>query len=87
MSTIIEICGWIGSLSYAIYSIPQVIKTIKEGKTNNISLAMVLLLLIGALFNILYILPEITSPLFYNFLSTFICMLIIIKYYFFPRKS
>ena len=82
----IELCGWIGSLSYFFYSIPQAIETVYKGKTNGISALMILLIVFGALFSMLYILPEISSPLFFNFLGTFICALIICKYHFFPRK-
>ena len=82
----IEVCGWIGSLSYFFYSIPQAIDAIRNGKTDGISSLMLLLIVSGAFFSMLYILPEISSPLFFNFLGTFICALIICKYHFFPRK-
>ena len=83
----IEICGWIGSLSYASYTIPQAVEAVRTGETNGISALMIFLIMFGAFFSILCILPDVTSPLLYNFLSAFICASILCKYYFFPRKK
>ncbi len=84
---LIEICGWIGSVSYSSYSIPQAIEAIRVGRTDGISVLMILLIIFGAFFSILCILPDITSPLFYNFLSALVCGTILCKYHFFPRKK
>ena len=83
----IEVFGWIGSLAFALYSIPQALEGIRQGKTQGMSRGTILLILFGAFFSLLYILPDITSPLFYNFLGTFICGLIICRYHFFPRQK
>ncbi|MBE6450076.1 MAG: PQ-loop repeat-containing protein [Alphaproteobacteria bacterium] len=83
----IEVCGWIGSLSYFFYSLPQTVETVYNGKTNGISTLMILLIILGSFFSLLCILPDITSPLFYNFLGTLVCALILCKYHFFPRKK
>lgn len=87
MDNVIDICGWIGSISYAIYSLPQAIYIYRKGKTENLSSTMIILLLVGALCSLIYILPDFVSPLFYNFFVSFICSLIIFKYHFFPRKN
>jgi len=87
MIDVIDICGWLGSGSYAIYSIPQAIYVYQQGKTDNLSSAMIILLMIGSLCSLIYILPDCLSPLFYNFFISFICSVTIFKYHFFPRKK
>ena len=83
----VEICGWIGSVAFALYSIPQAIEAIRQGRTQGLSRGTILLIVFGAFLSLLYILPDIKSPLFYNFLGTFICGLIISRYHFFPRQK
>ncbi len=86
MQYFIDACGWIGSLSYSIYSIPQAIDAIRYGKTEGLSNGMVLLLFFGALCSLVYILPDFSSPLFYNFSISLIASSTIMRYHFFPRK-
>lgn len=84
---LIEICGWIGSLSYAIYSIPQAVDALKLGYTKGLSSSMVILLFGGGACSLIYILPDTESPLFYNFLVSVMCSSTILRYHFFPRKK
>lgn len=84
---IMEICGWIGALSYAIYSIPQATYAIKLGYTKGMSSSMVILLFGGGFCSLIYILPDTSSPLFYNFLVSVMCSSTIMRYHFFPRKN
>lgn len=83
---LIDICGWIGALSYSIYSIPQAVDAFRIGRTEGLSSGMVLLLFFGALFSLIYILPNFSSPLFYNFSISLIAASTIFRYHFFPRK-
>jgi uncharacterized protein with PQ loop repeat len=87
MQYFIDTCGWIGSLSYSIYSIPQAIDALRCGRTEGLSNGMVLLLFFGALCSLIYILPDFSSPLFYNFSVSLIASSTIMRYHFFPRKS
>ena len=84
---LIELCGWIGALSYSIYSIPQAVYAIKIGYTRGLSTGMVLLLFFGGVFSLIYILPDISSPLFFNFSLSVVCSSTILRYHFFPRKK
>ena len=84
---LIDLCGWIGSLSYSIYTIPQAIDTFRTGRTNGLSTGMVFLLFFGSLCSLIYILPNFTSPLFYNFSVSLIASSTILKYHFFPKKG
>lgn len=84
---IIEICGWIGALSYSIYSIPQATSAIHLGRTQGLSSGMVVLLFGGALCSLIYILPDTSSPLFYNFGLSLISATTIFRYHFWPRKK
>ena len=83
---LVEICGWIGALSYAVYCIPQSWDAYKKGHTEGLSSYMVLLLFLGALFSFLYILPDVSSPLFYNFSLSLVTSSTLLRYHFFPRK-
>ena len=85
--SIIDICGWIGSLAYAVYSIPQAIDALRYGRTEGLSNGMVLLLFFGALCSLIYILPDFSSPLFFNFSVSLMASSTIMRYHFFPRKS
>ena len=87
MSNIIEICGWLGSACYLLYTIPQAFDALKKGKTEDISSGMVLLLFFGSIFSLTYIMPNTSSPLFYNFFISLITTTIILKYHFSPRKE
>ena len=84
---LIEVCGWIGALSYSIYSIPQAVYAIKLGYTKGLSTGMVILLFLGGVCSLIYILPDISSPLFYNFLLSVMASSTILRYHFFPRKK
>ena len=86
IQNLIDICGWIGSLSYSIYSIPQAIDAFKRGHTEGLSNGMVLLLFFGALCSLIYILPNFSSPLFYNFSISLMASSTIMRYHFFPRN-
>ena len=87
MQYFIDTCGWIGSLSYSIYSIPQAIDALRYGRTEGLSNGMVLLLFFGALCSLIYILPDFSSPLFFNFSVSLIASSTIMRYHFFPRKG
>lgn len=87
IDTLIEICGWIGAFSYSVFAIPQAVDALKKGKTEGISSGMILLLFGGGVCSIIYVLPEVTSPLFYNFLVPLISTSIILKYHYWPRKN
>ena len=87
MGYLIDVCGWIGSICYAVYSIPQAIDAYKKGYTQGLSNSMVLLLFFGALCSLIYIIPDVTSPLFYNFSISLMAASTILRYHFFPRKD
>lgn len=83
---IIDISGWLGSICYATYTIPQAIYTYKQGKTETMSTGMIILLFFGCLCSTIYMLPDFSSPLLYNFSISLISTSVILKYHFLPRK-
>ena len=87
MFNIVNVCGWLGTFCFSVYTIPQAFDTYRRGKTINLSTGMALLLFFGALCSFIYIFPDIYSPLFYNFLISVVSTSTILKYHFFPRKS
>ena len=86
MIDIAEICGWIGSISYSTYTIPQAIDAFRKKQTLNLSSGMVWMLFFGSLCSLIYILPDFTSQLFYIFSISLIASLIILKFHLFPQK-
>ena len=82
-----DICGWIGLVSYTFFSVPQAIEAYKTGKTEGLSRGLILLLWLGSFGSFIYILPEVTSPLFYNFLISLLSATVLCRYHFFPRRS
>ncbi len=84
---IINLCGWIGALSYCLYTVPQALYVFQKGHTQGLSTGLVLLSFVGSLCSLVYILPDVTSPLFYNFLICFISTSVILKFHYLPRNT
>jgi len=86
MDLLFEIFGWIGSLSYSIYCFPQAYDAFKKGKTDGLSLGMILLLFGGSSCSLAYVFPDYHSPLFYNFFIGLCSHVVLLYYRLFPRK-
>ena len=84
MNNNIEFIGFIGGFFLTINMIPQIIKTFKEKKVDNISFLFLLLNFIGLLLNMIYSFIKkiyaIAFPISISFLLTCIMIVLKIKY-------
>ena len=85
----VDIIGYIGGAVTASIMIPQVVKTYKSKKTENISSKFLILQLLAAILNFIYgllgnLLPIIIMSPIIGFLTT---LMIIAKYIYRPRCS
>ena len=83
----IEIIGWFGSIFYSVAGWPQVIKTVKKGNANGVSLYFLLLMILGAITFLVYSFAIGSLAMVFCNSSTFLSMLITAKYVIFPRES
>ncbi len=84
---IVSIIGWIGTLAYTLYGVPQIILCLKNGKAGSISRLFAATYLCGCLLSLSYALYRHDAVLSVNFMVGVISWLIINKYIYFPRKD
>lgn len=83
-----EILGWLGSFCFAFCGVPQVIKCIKSGNADGVSAIFLWMWLMGELCST----PALIMTTGYvwwilaNYFVNAICLSIIMKYYYFPRR-
>lgn len=82
-----ETIGYIGSIMLACCGLPQAYHSIKTGKSEGLSLGFLLLWSLGEIFTLIYIIPKADIPLLLNYSCNILFLVIIWKYYFFPRKD
>lgn len=71
----IELCGWIGSISFALCGVPQVIECYTGKKT--ISNWFILLWVMGDIFSSIYAIGTATYPNLLNYGASLICAILI----------
>lgn len=77
-----EICGWIGGLLLICSFIPQIIKTYKCKKVDDISLSLYVMLLIGFVFQMIYSISIMSWPFIVNYLCNTIMVIVFLVLYF-----
>ena len=84
-----EIIGWFYTLCFAICYIPQIVKSFKTKKVDDISVTLFILSLTGYIAAIVYTLGEIGPNiiLLTNYLFGSLCSLIMIITFFYYRKK
>lgn len=82
----LEIIGWIGAILFAICGVPQARRSFKDGHSSGVSLTFLLLWLGGEILTLVYTIPKGLLPLIFNYSINIICILIILWFYFFPKK-
>lgn len=86
MSTL-DIIGWIGCISFAVSSVPQTIKSFKDGHSNGIASGMILLWLLGEFAMLTYTVIKYTDvALLTNYVLNLVFIAPIAWYKVFPRK-
>ena len=82
-----EIAGWIGSFFLLVCSVPQALKSWRQGHSRGLSPIMLWLWLFGMMFSLAYFLNLKAWPAVMNYtFNLFVCGVIIL-YYHFPRKG
>lgn len=84
-----ETIGWVGSLLLAVCGLPQMIDSIKKGKTEGISVYFLWSWYLGEIMTFIYILTrdEISWQLIANYSLNTIFITVIIYFYYFPRDT
>lgn len=88
-----ETIGWIGNLLFAVCAIPQVIKTFRSKKTEDLSLLFLWLWFFGELLTFFYIvLGDLESktvhlPLYFNYIvNIFLASFLVYAKFIYPKK-
>lgn len=85
---IIDLVGILALLCLAGCAIPQVIKTIRDGNSDGLSLAYIILLECGFILMVTYVLlTKPLIPVIVNYIINIIMVGILIKYKLFPRRK
>ena len=82
---IIQIFGYIGSIAYALCSLPQAIMCIKNGHAKGFSHAYAILSLIGSILSLIYACSRLDYALMINFICGTTFWTIKTKYCYFER--
>lgn len=88
-SNIMTLVGFMGGTLLALSGLPQAYKSIKEGRTGDISRALLWMWVIGELEMFIFTIftaPD-SIPLLMNFGANFVLVGITTWYYYFPRKQ
>lgn len=84
---IVLLVGWIGTLAYTLYGVPQIVLCLKNGRAGEISRLFAAMYLCGCLLSLSYSLYRADAVLAVNFAVGTVSWLIINKYIYFPRKK
>ena len=87
MTSLITLCGWLGTFCFAICGLPQAIKSYKDGHSDGISNGMIFLWMAGEVFTLIYVISGGLWPLILNYTVNIINVSVIIKYKFYPRTK
>ncbi len=81
------ICSWLGTLVLVSRGLPQAIKSIRDGNSEGLSPHMLWLWLLGSFLVIPNLLVTYNLALIMVYLANIIVILIMLKYFYFPRKE
>ena len=82
----LEIIGWIGSISFAVCGIPQAWKSYKQGHSRGMDSSFLLLWFLGEACMIVYTVQFNSVQLLFNYILNFTCLLFIIKFKVYERN-
>lgn len=74
------ILGWIGAICLSLCAVPQVIRSIRTKKADDISAAFLILWLLGEFLTLIYVFPKFDFPLIANYMANIIFISIILRY-------
>ena len=83
----INTIGWLGAIILAISSLPQMIKTVRDGHASGLSWIFLLLWFVGEVMCLVYVAPDHNYPLIANYLINLVILSVIGYYKIFPQFS
>lgn len=86
---LIQLIGYLGLIFLFMAALPQAIKALKQGHSNNMAVSYLVLLDIGFIILIFYVclLSKTPIPILINYILNLIVYGIMTYYKFFPRKK
>lgn len=79
--------GWIGHMLFAVSAVPQAYLSFKQGHSRGISRGLLTMWFGGEAIAIIYgIYESVPTPLMVNYIINFLCLLVIIRYYIWPKQ-
>lgn len=81
------ILGWIGGITLALSSIPQLLRTIRDGHADGLSGVFIASWLIGEVLSLVYVAPTLNWPIIANYSINLLILLGIVYYKVWPRSS
>jgi len=84
-----EAIGWLSAALFIICGVPQAYQSYKDGHSDGISSAFLLMWFAGEILGLIYILSidPILLPIFVNYTFNLVVLGIIMKYKYLPRRS
>lgn len=72
--------GWVGSICLAICGLPQVYKSWKTKRADDISMLFLILWGLGELLTLIYVFPTFQLPLIFNYVTNIVLIGVIARY-------
>ena len=82
----LEYCGWLGSLLFALCGLPQAIQSYKDKNSYGLNWLFIIAWFFGEIFTLVYIIPKGDIPLIVNYSVNLIFVVIIAYYKIYPKK-
>jgi uncharacterized protein with PQ loop repeat len=80
-----NLVGWVGSILFACCAFPQAVQAYRQGHSEGLSWAFLLMWLFGEVLTIAYVLPKRDWPLLFNYAANLAFLLVILRYKVRPR--
>lgn len=80
----VNLCGWLGSIMFAICAVPQAYQAWVDGHAHGVNWVFLLLWLFGEIFTLIYVAPKKHWPLIVNYTANILFILIIVYFKLYP---
>ena len=83
----LDLIGWLGAICFALCALPQAVACYKQGHAEGIDDKFLWLWVIGEVCMIIYTIFKVKDlPLLLNYIANLTCLVIIVRYRYFPVK-
>jgi len=84
----IDLLCWIGNIIFALSGIPQAVKCYQQGHGKGLSQALLWMWVVGEIIALFYAyMKDLPVPLLLNYSINLICLLVILRYKYVPRRD